>query len=160
MKRAIGIGLLVLIGLALTKYSGSIHDWATQYRPDRLAVGSSGDQQAGVAVAPARSPRPAAGLPAATATFAPADAHPAAPSGRSAIADRVIQVVDGDTIKVRIDRRIEVVQYIGVVAIGRAAAETNRRLVDGRDARLELDSVERDREGRLLAYVHVGETMT
>jgi micrococcal nuclease len=42
---------------------------------------------------------------------------------------------------------------------GREAAEVNRGLVGGRRVRLELDVQTRDRYGRLLAYVWVGDTM-
>jgi len=35
----------------------------------------------------------------------------------------------------------------------------NRRLVDGKRVRLELDVQSRDRYGRLLAYVWLGDTM-
>ena len=35
----------------------------------------------------------------------------------------------------------------------------SRELAEGRTVRLELDARERDAEGRLLAYVHVGDTM-
>lgn len=81
---------------------------------------------------------------------------------------RVIWVVDGDTIHVRLGRRVEKVRYIGVNAPeiphpeargwlegGALAFEVNRRLVIGRDARLELDLQPRDPYGRLLAYVWV-----
>ncbi len=79
---------------------------------------------------------------------------------------RVERVVDGDTILVRIDGRRERVRYIGidtpesvkpgtrVQCFGKAAAEANRRLVEGRDVRLEYDAEARDRYGRLLAYVY------
>jgi micrococcal nuclease len=93
----------------------------------------------------------------------------AAPSQR--IEGLVVKVVDGDTIHVRIAERVEKVRYIGVNSPevhhrtrgeepgGREAWETNRRLVAGRHVRLELDVQARDRYGRLLAYVWVGETM-
>src|SRR5437016_3284537 len=42
---------------------------------------------------------------------------------------------------------------------GREAAEVNRRLIEGKTVRLELDVQERDRYGRLLAYVWVGDVM-
>lgn len=83
----------------------------------------------------------------------------------------VVKVVDGDTIHVRLGDRVEKVRYIGVntpevrhptqgeQAGSREAWEVNRRLVAGRQVRLELDTRERDRYGRLLAYVWVGETM-
>jgi micrococcal nuclease len=83
----------------------------------------------------------------------------------------VVRVVDGDTIHVKLADRVEKVRYIGVNTPevhhptrgeepgGRAATEVNRRLVAGRRVRLEFDVQERDRYGRLLAYVWVGETM-
>ncbi len=83
----------------------------------------------------------------------------------------VVRVVDGDTIHVRIGDRVEKVRYIGVNTPevhhptkgeepgGREATEVNRRLLIDKHVRLELDVSERDRYGRLLAYVWVGETM-
>jgi len=83
----------------------------------------------------------------------------------------VVRIVDGDTIHVRGAERIEKVRYIGVNTPeihhptrgeepgGREASEVNRRLVAGRHVRLELDVQSRDRYGRLLAYVWIGETM-
>ena len=81
---------------------------------------------------------------------------------------RVVWVVDGDTIHVRVGPRIEKVRYIGVNAPeiphpgargwregGARAHEVNRRLVAGRDVRLELDLGRRDPYGRLLAYAWV-----
>jgi micrococcal nuclease len=87
------------------------------------------------------------------------------------LAGQVVRVVDGDLIHVRIGDRIEKVRYIGVNAPevhhptagaqpgGREATEANRRLVGGQTVRLELDVQERDRYGRLLAYVYVGNVM-
>ena len=81
------------------------------------------------------------------------------------------RVVDGDTIEVEVGGRAERVRYIGidtpewtderpeVRARARAATEANRRLVAGRRVRLELDVETRDRYGRLLAYVWVGDTL-
>jgi micrococcal nuclease len=83
----------------------------------------------------------------------------------------VVKVVDGDTIHVRLGSRIEKVCYIGMNAPelhhptkgeqpgGREAAEANRKLVEGQTVRLELDLQERDKYGRLLAYVYVGDIM-
>ena len=79
--------------------------------------------------------------------------------------------MDGDTIHVRIGTRIEKVRYIGVNTPevhhptkgeepgGREASEVNRQLVAGKDVRLELDVQDRDRYGRLLAYVWIGDLM-
>ena len=92
-------------------------------------------------------------------------------SGQSALEGAVVRIVDGDTIHVRVDGRVEKVRYIGVNTPevhhprkgeepgGRAAAAVNRDLVTGRRVRLELDAQSRDRHGRLLAYVWVDDTM-
>ena len=92
----------------------------------------------------------------------------AVPSG---LVGEVVKVVDGDTIHIRFAGRVEKVRYIGVNTPevhhptkgeqpgGRDAAAVNRALVGGRQVRLEMDVQERDRYGRLLAYVWVGEMM-
>jgi micrococcal nuclease len=80
----------------------------------------------------------------------------------------VVWVLDGDTIHVRVGLRREKVRDIGVNAPeiphphargwregGARAREVNRRLVAGRDVRLEIDTARRDTYGRLLAYVWV-----
>ncbi|MEY2535687.1 MAG: micrococcal nuclease [bacterium] len=89
--------------------------------------------------------------------------------GRAAPRDlggRVLRVVDGDTIRVRVGGRSERVRYIGVdtpeskkpgtpvECYARRAAAENERLVGGERVRLVLDVEERDRFGRLLAYVY------
>lgn len=83
----------------------------------------------------------------------------------------VVRVVDGDTIHVRVADGVEKVRYIGVNTPeihhprkgeepgGRAALAVNRALLAGGRVRLELDVRLRDRYGRLLAYVWVGDTM-
>jgi micrococcal nuclease len=59
--------------------------------------------------------------------------------------------------------REERVRYIGIDTPERGdcysarATAFNARLVGGREVRLELDVDERDRYGRLLAYVHTGD---
>src|SRR5207244_10360084 len=42
---------------------------------------------------------------------------------------------------------------------GREASDVNRALVEGRTVRLEMDVRARDRYGRLLAYVWIGDLM-
>jgi len=82
-----------------------------------------------------------------------------------------VAVSDGDTVRVRLDSgRVERVRYIGIDTPETAkpdapgecyadrARDFNERLVGDRDVRLELDVEERDRYGRLLAYVYVGGT--
>ncbi len=86
--------------------------------------------------------------------------------GGAASRGRVVRVVDGDTIHVLVDGRREKVRYIGVdtpethhptkpvQCYGVKAAAFNARLVAGERVRLVRDVEERDRFGRLLAYVY------
>ncbi len=82
------------------------------------------------------------------------------------------RVVDGDTIVVRMpDRRRERVRYIGIDTpelardgrpaqpLAEEAAQRNAELLEGRTVRLEFDVEQRDRHGRLLAYVWAGADM-
>ena len=90
--------------------------------------------------------------------------------GQSADA-KVTRVYDGDTIEALVAGRSEKIRYIGidtpemddprpvVLEMAREAARANRELVGGRRVRLELDIQERDRYGRLLAYVWLGDTL-
>jgi micrococcal nuclease len=92
-------------------------------------------------------------------------------SAQAPLEGAVVRVVDGDTIHVRLAERVEKVRYIGVNSPevhhptkgeepgGREAAAVNHALVAGRRVRLELDVQTRDRYGRLLAYVWLGDTM-
>lgn len=74
------------------------------------------------------------------------------------------RVIDGDTIEVLVGERV---RYIGIdtpelrpsEAGAEAATAANRRLVEGRVVRLEMDVQPRDRYGRLLAYVWVGDLL-
>jgi micrococcal nuclease len=78
----------------------------------------------------------------------------------------VERVVDGDTIRVRLNGRSERVRYIGVdtpesvkpgtpvQCFAERASAANRALVAGRRVRLVGDAEQRDRYGRLLAYVY------
>ncbi len=79
---------------------------------------------------------------------------------------RVVKVVDGDTIHVQLGATREKVRYIGVdtpetkhptkgvECYGQSASDFNAGLVDGEQVRLVRDIEERDRYGRLLAYVY------
>jgi len=87
----------------------------------------------------------------------------------ASVGGRVVEVIDGDTIRVRLDKPHEqrTVRYIGVdtpetvkpgtpvQCYGKAASAFNRRLVAGRRVRLALGRERTDRYGRLLAYVSV-----
>lgn len=86
--------------------------------------------------------------------------------------DRVVavitRVVDGDTVEARVGSEVEDIRYIGVdtpetvkpgapvECFGKRASEVNRRMVEGRRARLVFGAERRDDYGRLLAYVRVG----
>ncbi len=73
----------------------------------------------------------------------------------------VIQVIDGDTCLLEDGRRV---RYLGINAPERdearfeEATRANNKLVGGKEIRLEPCDLSQDKEGRLLAYVFVGET--
>jgi micrococcal nuclease len=83
----------------------------------------------------------------------------------------VVEVVDGDTVRVDIDGKLYSVRYIGMDApetripeqpaepCGPEASAKNAELVAGKTVRLEKDVSEADRYGRLLRYVWVGDVM-
>jgi micrococcal nuclease len=82
---------------------------------------------------------------------------------------QVVDVVDGDTIKVDVDGQVYTVRYIGIDTpetvhpdepvewMGPEASEANRRLVEGQAVYLETDVSETDRYGRLLRYVYLAD---
>jgi len=89
-----------------------------------------------------------------------------------AAADRrpaaVIRVVDGDTLVVELDGRQERVRLIGVDTpevhgqvepYGAEASAFAQERLTGAEVSLELDVGERDRYGRLLAYLWLGDEM-
>ncbi len=92
-------------------------------------------------------------------------------SGESARA-LVTRVVDGDTAEMELggSRGEEDVRYIGVdtpesvapgqpvECFGKDASEFNRKLVEDERVTLEFGAERRDRYGRLLAYVYLGDT--
>jgi micrococcal nuclease len=79
----------------------------------------------------------------------------------------VTRVVDGDTIIVNIDGTDERVRLTGIdtpesvhpdsgknVPYGKTASDFTKEALEGKYVTLELDAQERDRYGRLLAYVY------
>ena len=75
---------------------------------------------------------------------------------------RVIRVVDGDTIEVSLNGKIEKVRYLLVdtpemdasnTTPGKLAREFNNAMVDGKDVLLVRDATNRDGFGRLLRFV-------
>jgi micrococcal nuclease len=84
----------------------------------------------------------------------------------------VVKIIDGDTTDIRfLDGTIHRIRYLGIQAPelsgvspcerhqAKAAMQANAALVLGQTIRLELDRQARDKYGRLLAYVFVGELM-
>jgi micrococcal nuclease len=84
----------------------------------------------------------------------------------------VVKIVSGDTIHVFVNGQVERVRYIGVESPrpgeggadpgepqGREALQFNRGLMNAKNVRLELDVQERDAEGRMLAYVWLGDLL-
>lgn len=92
------------------------------------------------------------------------------PAGGSATV-KVDRVVDGDTAKVFYGGRSEYVRYIGidtpesvkpnspVECYGEESKRFNAGRIEGRRVRLVFDREKRDRYGRLLAYVYVGDDL-
>src|SRR3954449_4905128 len=88
------------------------------------------------------------------------------PSDRAAQSGRVVRIVDGDTIHVRLGGVEETLRYIGidtpeavkpgtpVQCFAERASAYNERLVGGERVRVVRDAEARDRYGRLLAYVY------
>ncbi|MDP3725679.1 MAG: thermonuclease family protein [bacterium] len=84
---------------------------------------------------------------------------------------KVVRVVDGDTINVEINGKVEPVRYIGidtpetvdprkpVQCFGVEASKKNKELVEGKMVRLEKDITDRDKYNRLLRYVWLGNTL-
>jgi endonuclease YncB( thermonuclease family) len=74
----------------------------------------------------------------------------------------VVQVIDGDTIEVKLDGKIVTVRYLGIRVAemdeecGKQASDFNASLVEGQTVRLVREVSDTDSEGRLLRHVYVG----
>lgn len=84
------------------------------------------------------------------------------PDGTKEELVHVVRVIDGDTIEIKGGERV---RYIGIDTpeLGEyycsEATEENIKLVQEKEVRLEKDIEDRDKYGRLLRYVYVGDTM-
>lgn len=78
---------------------------------------------------------------------------------------QVVQVIDGDTIRVEIEGEIFRVRYIGINTPERgepcyqSATDANATYVEGQHVRLVWDESNTDRHGRLLRYIYVDEIL-
>ncbi|MDD5342057.1 MAG: thermonuclease family protein [Patescibacteria group bacterium] len=78
---------------------------------------------------------------------------------------KVSKIIDGDTIEIETGDKV---RYIGIDTpetnhkppdcFAQVATEKNRELVEGKQVRLVKDVRDKDRYGRLLRYVYIGET--
>lgn len=102
--------------------------------------------------------KPAPAGAAASLALVRTPAGPAASSPAALAEARVLETVDGDTLRVALDGRTEFLRYFGVDTPERdmpcydGARERNRELA-GAAVRLSFDERTRDEGGRLLAYV-------
>ncbi len=115
-------------------------------------------------LAPSDTPWPTATAVRPTATPVPTETATVSPFAGMTEA-RVVEVVDGDTLRVSIDGQVYSLRYIGidtpetvhpsrpVEAMGPEASAANAALVEGQVVYLEKDVSETDRYGRLLRYV-------
>jgi len=118
----------------------------------------------GVAEAPTKS-NPPATLKTPVSFTSPLSQPSIKDQARDRVAAQVVNVVDGDTVDVRIAGRKLRVRYIGIDTpetvhptrgeepYGRVASDRNKELVSGQTVYLEKDVTETDRYGRLLRYV-------
>ena len=78
----------------------------------------------------------------------------------------VARVIDGDTFELSDGERVRLIGIdspesvksgTGVECFGRESSEFLREFIEGKNVRLESDRTDRDRYGRLLRYVYLGE---
>jgi micrococcal nuclease len=76
---------------------------------------------------------------------------------------RVVDVVDGDTVRVNLGGEVHALRYVGINAperdqwMGPEATRANADLVEGQTVYLEVDVSETDQYGRLLRYVYLSD---
>ena len=114
---------------------------------------------------PTQTPAPTDTPTAIPPTNTPEPTPTATPEGARKVP--VVEVVDGDTIKVRIKGEVQTVRYIGIDTpetkhpsrpvewMGPEATEANKELVAGGSVLLVPDVSDTDQYGRLLRYVYL-----
>ncbi|MFZ2149577.1 MAG: thermonuclease family protein [Minisyncoccia bacterium] len=80
---------------------------------------------------------------------------------------KVVRVIDGDTVEIEGGQKV---RYIGidtpetvsprkpVQCFGAEASKKNKELVEGKVVRMEKDVTDKDRYGRLLRYIYIGDS--
>lgn len=104
---------------------------------------------------PSATPEPAETVSAADTSCVP---------GNPAQTGTVIEVLDGNTMRVYIEKLVYVVRYIGVAAptdkiFADMARQKNSELTFGAEVTLIPDAVDKDDRGRLLRYVLIGDLL-
>ncbi len=143
--------LLVFLAVVAVGCSGGLTQSTNQ--PEMTAAAAAADDNT-----------PTTTEPAASSAAAPTLTTEAVSPAPTTMAVDLVDVVDGDTIHVRHQRRIESVRLIGIDApelgepYAAEAASALATLLRGQPLTLELDIEPRDRYGRLLAYLTAGST--
>ncbi|MBI4613458.1 MAG: thermonuclease family protein [Planctomycetes bacterium] len=137
-----------------------------------LASQACGDRPGAETRSPARKPPASDDLPGERTSESAGRVTGAAPevqpveAPEDCVSCRVVRVVDGDTIKVEIDGKVESVRYIGIDTpetvhpnkptqpFGPEASAFNKEILDSGEVLLSFDLEERDHFGRRLAYVY------
>jgi endonuclease YncB( thermonuclease family) len=150
-----------VIGVGAIFILGSINSLAATDEPGPVAAGATATAEPSATPRATASPHPSAS---AQQGAVPTPRLGAEPSGIT-VRGHVVDVVDGDTIKVEIDGAVYTVRYIGIDTpetvhptqpvewMGPEASEANSELVADQEVILEKDVSETDQFGRLLRYV-------
>lgn len=156
---------LAAVGL-LTLFFGSTWVAAMSSPSKTPPVAVQSEQTAKVDTNQSQATKPVEQNTSPTPTFKPQTA----PANKNIVLAKVVEVVDGDTIKVDLGSgNIKTVRYIGidtpetvdprktVQCFGKEASAKNKELVGGGTVGLEKDVSETDKYGRLLRYVYMGD---
>jgi peptide/nickel transport system permease protein len=114
--------------------------------------------------APTATPTPTEVTSTAIPSVQSTEALISCPPGNPSQMGKVVEIIDGNTIKVLIDGYVYVVRYIGIDVPeasetgGTEATYKNAELVYRKEITLIPDQTDKDARGRLLRYVFVGDT--
>jgi micrococcal nuclease len=132
-----------------------------------LSAGCGSNSTIGLEAAP-KSVTPAIEV---VAPVAPSVAMESSKNETNRLKAKVTRVVDGDTLEIDLNGKKETVRLVlvdtpetkhptkPVQPFGKEASEFTKSSLEGKDITLEKDVTERDRYGRLLMYVYLGDKM-